>query len=134
MSYPDDVRPGATGRTPTLGDHHDPVVVQHDMPPADVRTARLPEDIDAHRDRDGDRGRGHDGPDVVERFTPVLQRTKLLVAIAAMTALTLLLSLITLLTLLSRDGGSEPVLVDGVPCLVEEGEGDTEQAVLYCQR
>jgi hypothetical protein len=156
MSHPEDrlgMPTGTAGTTGTADDlsvHRDPVVDPAMDPPlgaAGARTAPLElgrdarRDDDLHRgsarDRDRDHDRGdHDdrrtGADVVERFAPVEQRTKLLVAIAAMVALTLLLTLATLLATLADDGGAEPVIVEGVPCLVEDGPDG--QAVLYCQR
>lgn len=97
-------------------------------------------DRDYDRDRDRDRDRdGHDndrssGPSAVEGAVDSLaqpdNRAKLLLAIAVMVGLTLLLTLISLIDQLA-ERGSEPVLVQGVPCLVEDGPD--EQAVLYCQ-
>lgn len=74
----------------------------------------------------------HAGGDVIEKLQGADQRARLLLAIAVMTALTLLLVLVTFVAVLAGDRADEPVMVDGVPCLIQEGEGD--QAVLYCQR
>lgn len=143
MSYPDDMR-AAAGRSDTMAEPGpfgpDPVGPTPDAAPevstaarnpSDVHTARLPDGSHSPR-ADHDPSGGAEQPDVVERFTPVHQRTRLIVATAIMSALTLLLVLITMLTLLAHAGDDEPVIVDGVPCLVQDGEGD--QAVLYCQR
>ncbi len=59
-------------------------------------------------------------------------RARLLLAIAVMTGLTLLLTLGLVIERLAEDDDVEPVMVEGVPCLVEDGPEDT--AVLYCQR
>jgi hypothetical protein len=144
-TYHDDpVAPGApvyggpTTRIPT--GEPDPLHVEHQPPPVaapgEATTARMDHGA-APAPRSDDQAGHHGGQhagldDVAQRFAPVEQRAKLLLAIAAMTALALLFSLVTMLSQLTEDRGPEPVLVEGVPCLVEEVQDG--EAVLFCQR
>lgn len=124
-------------------DLHDREVGEHETRERDGRDreAREREARGAHHPHDPNRTDGdrttdeHHGPSAVDGAVESLakpdNRAKLLLAIAAMSALTLLLVLVMAIDRLAEDG-ADPVLVDGVPCLVEEGEDD--RAVLYCQR
>lgn len=90
--------------------------------------------LDLDREHHG-RDRHHDGPDlgeVEDRLNTPSGRTKMLIAIALLSAVNLILALVTVVAVMSADHG-DPVVVDGVPCLVEEGI-DGGQDVLYCQR
>ncbi|CAN5275453.1 hypothetical protein BH23ACT9_BH23ACT9_31250 [soil metagenome] len=144
-SHPEDHAASAhpTQPMPATSDPHqrqNPVMTEHHDDHIDVRdpTVTRSHGEDGY-DRDGgyDRGRGpeDDKPSPVDEAVSTLRttdnRTKLLMAIAAMVAITMLMTLALLLQRLG-EGGPDPVLVDGVPCLVEDGPEDT--AVLYCQR
>ncbi len=72
-----------------------------------------------------------DEPEIIERLREPDNRARLQLATALIAGATLVLVLIGLLVSLTQ-GPDEPVLVDGVPCLVQDGEDG--QAVLYCQR
>lgn len=144
MSYPEEQRAALRGSTDPVGTvEPDPIEVHHGPHGDDPLiatphepTLRMEERLHAedrvraepYRDQRSDRA---DAPDVVERFAPVMQRTRLLVAVTAMMALTLVFSLITMVAVLD-DGVQDPVLVEGVPCLVQDGEDG--QALLFCQR
>jgi hypothetical protein len=69
--------------------------------------------------------------DAVDQLTEPDNQAKLLLAMAVVLLLTFLTTLGLLLDRLADDG-DDPVLIDGVPCLVQEGEGD--EALLFCQR
>lgn len=136
-----------------LGDTDDPLRVERTDDPADpvararaARTVPLPRTEvadrspygddrvdDGHRfdDRHDSRDQHAQTPDVVKDLREPDNRAKLLLVIAGLSALTFLLVLVNTITLQSQ-GGDDPVLVDGVPCLVQEGEG--EDAILFCQR
>lgn len=88
-----------------------------------------PQDLHGRADR-ADQGSAMD--DAVHSLSQPDNRAKLLMAIAVMVALTLLITLGLLIDRLVSDDTAEPVLVDGVPCLVEAGPDNT--AILYCQR
>jgi hypothetical protein len=118
--HPDDRRDPAVG-------YDDPAM--RTMPDIRGDRDRDPYDRDDH-DRDGE-DRSSSVDEVVQTLSQSDNRAKLLLAIAVMSALTLILALVIAIDHLT-DGGAEPVLVDGVPCLVEQGIDD--QAVLYCQR
>ena len=76
------------------------------------------------------------GPDPVERLTSdPRSRSWLMLATAILSALTLLLLLVHVLTDSGDGADVQPVLVEGVSCLVGEGpDGAEGQSVLYCQR
>ena len=115
-------------------DPADPVARAHDSKAA--RTVPIPRtDVGDRPVHAGDR------PDIDHRETPEVvkdlrepdNRAKLLLLIAGLSALTFILVLVNTITLQSQ-AGDEPILVDGVPCLVDEAAGEGEEAVLYCQR
>lgn len=83
-----------------------------------------------HADRDGNPHDHADRPDAVAPFREQDNRIKLLLAIAALTVLNLIL-LVALLATVNGGPTREEVAVDGVPCIVVEGESGN---VLYCQR
>lgn len=87
-----------------------------------TRTAGEPRTAAHHDDEDAE---------IIERLREPDTRARLLLATAGIAAATFLLVLVGLILALT-EGPEEPVLVDGVPCLVQEGEDG--QALLYCQR
>lgn len=114
------------GRAPVTGDrthgepvHHDP---EYDDRPYDdpaVHDGRHRRDHRDHQER----------RDPVEMAKEPDNRAKLALGTAVLTALNLLL-LIFLLVAVLNDSGDE-VIVDGVPCLIADGD---EASVLYCRR
>ena len=79
------------------------------------------------RERAGERDRTRDP---VEAMREPVNRHKVLLATAALTLLNTLM-LLGLLVSTAGDNGPEPVIVDGQPCLVVDGE---EAGTLFCRR
>lgn len=110
------------GRTQPL-EHREPVDLDRDG----VRAVRAPGDEDYRGPLSS--GPGRDLPDPVAAAKDPTNRAKLLLATAAMTLLNLVLLLVVLANVLGD--GAEEVVVDGVPCLIAESDGEN---VLYCAR
>lgn len=94
--------------------------------------AAEPGQVDDHGQR-----REHHNPvdEAVATLKREDNRIKLLIAIAVMSGLAMLFALVAMIAALD-DGGAEgePILVDGIPCLIGESAGGDDNAVLYCQR
>ncbi len=69
--------------------------------------------------------------EIIERLREPDNRARLQLATAFIAAATFVLVLVGLILALT-DGPQEPVLVEGVPCLVQDGEDG--QSLLYCLR
>lgn len=82
-------------------------------------------------ERERERAGERDHPrDPVEAMREPVNRHKLALATAALTLLNTLL-LLGLLASTAGDNGPEPIIVEGQPCLVVDGE---ETGTLYCRR
>ncbi|MGI9017496.1 MAG: hypothetical protein ACR2HR_10420 [Euzebya sp.] len=149
MSYPEDIPPRYPDDVDTVGaaapPPRDPIATEADPMIGREPTQQLHRDDpardsavrdDQNRDRPlTDRGHGdHETSDIVKQAQRPDNQARLLLGIAAISAITLLWVLIGTITLLAQGNDDEPVLVDGVPCLVQDGPADGEDAVLYCQR